>query len=165
MTQINSNSKRLWYKRDYILVFAIIAIVLILFLSLIAFFPIHPGGNPGISNETILNGEITVEQNSYNVYSFVVPKNAYAIWVNGSFASDNSTSIKVYVMDNTTLNAWKQGNSWTAYYDSGETFAANISVYLPDKIAATYYVVYDNSFSPVVAKVSSYINLVYMFMP
>jgi hypothetical protein len=95
----------------------------------------------------IVNGLITVPAAGYEYYPFTVPSGVLSIFVSGMFTASGGggNNIEVFVADQTNFVNWKNGNSATSYYDSGQVTTGSISANLP--VPGTYYLVYSNTFS------------------
>jgi hypothetical protein len=131
--------------------------ILITILVLVFFFVFRPQpmltSTPVARTETIVDDSITISARSYSYYNFTIPLNSVAnCEVSGSFSISNISAIgiRVYIMNSTNFLAWKNGDSWSTYYNSGQVTAGKITADLPR--TGTYYLVYDNTFSPVPQK-------------
>jgi hypothetical protein len=70
----------------------------------------------------------------------------------------------VYVFDYTNLINWENGHQASAYYSTGQETAFSISVQLPSVVGggtATYYVVFDNTFSTFSKTVTDTLTVTY----
>jgi hypothetical protein len=103
--------------------------------------------------ETVFSGSAAVNPGTYYVISFTVPNGANNVVLSGTLIASGGSGndIRVYVFDYTNLINWENGHQASAYYSTGQETAFSISVQLPSVVVgggtATYYVVFDNTFS------------------
>lgn len=114
-------------------------------------------------NANIVNGLITVNAGQYETYQIVVPSNAGAAQVSGTFTASGGSGndIIVLIMDYTDYVNWQNGHQASAYYTTGgQETTGTISATLP--AGATYYLVYSNTFSTFSQKnVNTQVNVAY----
>jgi hypothetical protein len=103
--------------------------------------------------ETVFSGSAAVNPGTYDVIPFTVPSGANNVVLSGTLTASGGSGndIRVYVFDSTGLTNWENGHQASAYYSTGQETAFNINVQLPSVVVgggtATYYVVFDNTFS------------------
>ena len=96
-------------------------------------------------------------------YEFTLPSGSVNVAVTGEFtATGNSSSdIEVYVFKDDAFVSWQGGYSPSAYYSSSRIIKGDVNAELPAG-AGTYYVVFNNNFSPRTTKsVQSEVTLHY----
>lgn len=99
--------------------------------------------------ENLVNGLITVKAGAYNYYYATVNPGFTNVRLTGSFGASGGSGddIRVAVMDQMAFQNWKDGDTVSTYYSSGQVHSANFDVPIPG--AGTYVLVYDNTFSAV----------------
>jgi len=113
--------------------------------------------------EAIIPATLSVNPHSFSAYKFTVPASASNVVVSGEFkATGGSTNeVEVHVLADAAFAAWQSGYSTNTYYSSGRVSQGDINAVLPPG-AGTYYVVFNNKFSPRMAKsVQADVNLRY----
>ena len=113
--------------------------------------------------EAILPATLSVNQNSFSAYKFTVPANASKVVVSGQFKATGGASneVEVHILADAAFAAWQSGYSTNTYYSSGRVSQGDINAALPPG-AGTYYMVFNNKFSPRMAKsVQADVNLHY----
>ena len=109
--------------------------------------------------EAILPATLSVNPHSFTPYRFTVPASASNVTVVGQFkATAGSTTggsanndIEVHVLADAAFAAWQSGYATNTYYSSGRVSQGDINAALPPG-AGAYYVVFNNKFSPRIAK-------------
>jgi hypothetical protein len=109
--------------------------------------------------EAILPTTLSVSPHSFTPYRFTVPASASNVAVVGQFkatarsttGASASSDIDVYVLADAAFAAWQSGYATDTYYSSGRVSQGDINAVLPPG-AGAYYVVFNNKFSPRVAK-------------
>jgi hypothetical protein len=123
--------------------------------------------------ESIIPATLSVNSHSFAAYKFTVPASASNVVVVGQFkATGGSTSgrsatggatneVEVHILADAAFATWQSGYSTNTYYSSGRVSQGDINAALPPG-AGTYYVVFNNKFSPRMAKaVQADVNLRY----
>ncbi len=124
--------------------------------------------------EAIIPATLSVSPHSFSAYKFTVPASASNVVVSGQFkatgGSPNGRSttggatnneVEVHVLADAAFATWQSGYSTNTYYSSGRVSQGEINAVLPAG-AGTYYVVFNNKFSPRMAKsVQADVNLRY----
>lgn len=123
--------------------------------------------------EAIIPATLSVNPHSFSAYKFTVPASASNVVVIGQFkaagGSPNGRSttggatseVEVQVLTDAAFAAWQSGYSTNTYYSSGKVSQGDINAVLPPG-AGTYYVVFNNKFSPRITKtVQADVNLRY----
>jgi hypothetical protein len=109
--------------------------------------------------EAILPTTLSVNPHSFVPYRFTVPASASNVVAIGQFkATAMSTTggsansdIEVHVLADAAFAAWQSGYATDTYYSSGRVSQGDINAVLPPG-AGAYYVVFNNKFSPRIAK-------------
>ena len=109
--------------------------------------------------EAILPTTLSVNPHSFVPYRFTVPASASNVVAIGQFKATgmsktgNSASgdIEVHVLADAAFAAWQSGYATNTYYSSGRVSQGDINAVLPPG-AGAYYVVFNNKFSPRIAK-------------
>jgi hypothetical protein len=109
--------------------------------------------------EAIIPSLLSVNSHSLAAYRFTVPASASNVAIVGQFkASEGSTTggatngyIEVHVLADAAYAAWQSGYATNTYYSSGRVSQGDINAVLPSG-AGAYYVVFNNKFSPRIAK-------------
>ena len=136
--------------RTIVLVTAALVIVAIIVSSFFSSNQIHPISTPPLYQ--IVNGNFTVDANSYKAYNFTIPTDFSNCQVSGSFSvyGANSSKIRVFIWDNAAFTNWqKNGQSlqWgfgtISFYDS--TFTTNSTISLSPYPSGTYWLIYTNN--------------------
>lgn len=100
--------------------------------------------NPNPSHSTaIVNSIYKVGPGTYNYISFY---SSCSSTVTGGFSAEAALgdNIIVYLLDQNNFNAFKNGNSAQAYYNSGKVSSGNLNVGISP---GTYYIVMSNMYS------------------
>jgi hypothetical protein len=114
-------------------------------------------------SQTITPAVFSVKPHSFSSYEFTVPSGSVNVAVTGEFtATGNSSSdIEVCVFKDDAFVSWQGGYSPSAYYSSSRVIKGDVNAELPAG-AGTYYVVFNNNFSPRTTKsVQSEVTLHY----
>jgi hypothetical protein len=114
-------------------------------------------------SQTITPAVFSVKPHGFASYEFTVPSGSVNVAVTGEFtATGNSSSdIEVYVFKDDAFVSWQGGYSPSAYYSSSRVIQGDVNAELPAG-AGTYYVVFNNNFSPRTTKsVQSEVTLHY----
>lgn len=115
-------------------------------------------------SEPVTESSFSVKSHSFSVYKFTVPPATSSVAVNGQFTvagAPADDAIEVYVMADNDFAIWRNGYSTTSFYESGRVTQGSVAANLPGG-AGTYYVVFNNRFSPRGTKtVSSNIGVQY----
>ena len=132
----------------------IINIALIVLIG-VTFTLIMNSQHPSIPTQhtiQIVDTTATVNAGTYVPYEFSIPSGASIISASGTFTAQGGSGndIKVYLFDSTDYQYYKNGQVFTAIYESGQTHTATISTYIPS--SGNYYLVLDNKFSTINAK-------------
>jgi hypothetical protein len=133
-----------------LIIAVVVIVVLVVAVSSVVYFGtiFTPFSTTRSQNSgSIVNGLITVPAGGYEYYPFTLPSGAMSIFVTGMFTASGGggNKIEVFVADQTNFVNWKNGNSATSYYDSGQVPTGSIIANLP--VPGTYYLVYSNTFS------------------
>ncbi len=116
-------------KRKRVIVISIVSLIIIIVLiSTTIFFAnqIHPFSTP--QTYLIVQGNFTVDANSYKAYNFTTPNKISQCQVSGSFSVSGSkpSKIRVYIWDNAAFINWQNGQisqspqgRTISFYDSG----------------------------------------------
>ena len=113
--------------------------------------------------QTITPAVFSVKPHGFASYEFAVPSGSVNVAVSGEFtATGNSSSdIEVYVFKDDAFVSWQGGYSPSAYHSSSRVIKGDVQADLPAG-AGTYYVVFNNKFSPRTTKsVQSEVTLHY----
>lgn len=113
--------------------------------------------------QTITPAVFSVKPRGFASYDFTVPSGSVGVVVSGEFSAtgDSSSDIEVYVFKDDAFVNWQYGYSPSAYYSSSRVIKGDINAELPAG-AGTYYVVFNNKFSPRTTKsVQSEVTLHY----
>jgi hypothetical protein len=140
---------------------AAVAVIVILAAALIAAFAWQNQQQPYPTPvmQQIVSGNFTVNAGSYADYNFTVPADFSRVWVSGDFTVSDGTAngINVYVMDVGNFTNWQNGQTAGKYYDSGKVNEGTVTTStLP---SGTYYLVFDNTFSPASKNVAADVGL------
>jgi hypothetical protein len=114
-------------------------------------------------NQTITPPVFSVKPHGFASYEFTVPSGSVNVAVTGEFTATGSSSsdIEVYVFKDDAFVSWQGGYSPSAYYSSSRVIKGDVNAELPAG-AGTYYVVFNNNFSPRTTKsVQSEVTLRY----
>jgi hypothetical protein len=100
-------------------------------------------------SETITPAVFSVKARGFSSYKFAVPSGAVDVLVSGDFAAtgDSASELEVHVFKDDGFVNWQYGYWPSSYYSSGKVRQADIKASLPAG-AGTYYVVFNNNFSP-----------------
>lgn len=140
-----------------------IAVIAVAVILLVAFYLQHgtePASTPVVN--AIVDGNLTVNSGSYVYYNFTVysgpPDAIITDTVQGTFnvSDGNENTIRVYIMDSSNFDDWKDGLDADKYYDSGQSSAGNVTATLSS--IGTYYLVYDNTYSTVSKSVTTQVS-------
>jgi hypothetical protein len=109
--------------------------------------------------ESILPTTLSVNPHSFVPYRFTVPASASNAVVFGQFKATGvsttgrsaNSDIEVHVLADAAFAAWQSGYATDTYYSSGRVSQGDINAVLPPG-AGAYYVVFNNKFSPRMAK-------------
>jgi len=103
----------------------------------------------GSHNEAVGEAALSVKPRSFSSYKFTVPPGAANVVVSGQFNATGSpeNDVEVYVLNDDDFVTLKSGYAANSFYDSGRVAQSTINVALPFG-AGTYYLVFDNRFSP-----------------
>ena len=113
--------------------------------------------------QTITPAVFSVKPRGFASYEFTIPSGSVGVEVGGEFTATgiSSSDIEVYVFKDDAFVNWQYGYSPSAYYSSGRVIQGDITAELPAG-AGTYYVVFNNNFSPRTTKsVQSEVTLHY----
>ena len=113
--------------------------------------------------QTITPAVFSVKPRGFASYEFTIPSGSVGVEVGGEFTATgiSSSDIEVYVFKDDAFVNWQYGYSPSAYYSSGRVIKGDITAELPAG-AGTYYVVFNNNFSPRTTKsVQSEVTLHY----
>ena len=138
-------------KRTQAIVATTVSLIIVAVLISAAFFAnqIHPLGTPQL--HLIVNGNFTVNADSYKAYNFTTPTDISQCQVSGSFSISglNPNKIRVYIWDNAAFNSWQSGQvsqsplgRAISFYDSGLSTNGTISASPP---GGTYWLIYTNN--------------------
>jgi hypothetical protein len=114
-------------------------------------------------SQTITPPVFSVKPHGFASYEFTVPSGSVNVAVTGEFNATGSSSsdIEVYVFKDDAFVSWQGGYSPSAYYSSSRVIKGDVNAELPAG-AGTYYVVFNNNFSPRTTKsVQSEVTLRY----
>jgi hypothetical protein len=138
-----------------VIIIAVAAIVLAAFVLL---NEVHPVSTPIM--EILVDGNVTVNSDSYVYYNFTVFSEHVSPTVQGTFTvSGIDQKIRVYIMDSASVTDWQDTRNASAYYDSGESSSGNITANLP---IGNYALVYDNTFSATSKNVTTQVHSWYL---
>ncbi len=140
------------FKRTQAIVAATASIIIVAILISIAFFSNQttPVGTPPLYQ--IVDGNFTIEANSYKTYNFTTPTDISKCQVSGSFNvyGSNASTIRVYIWDNAAFTNWQKGQAsqsplgrTISFYDSG--FTTNGSIEASPDPGGTYFLIYQNN--------------------
>ena len=113
--------------------------------------------------QSITPAVFSVKPRGFASYEFTIPSGSVGVVVSGEFTAtgDSSSEIEVYVFKDDAFVNWQYGYSPSAYYSSSRVIKGDINAELPAG-AGTYYVVFNNNFSPRTTKsVQSEVTLHY----
>jgi hypothetical protein len=111
----------------------------------------------------IIPANLSVTSHSFSAYKFTVPASASNVIVSGQFKATGGSAndVEVHVLADAAFATWQSGYSTNTYYSSSRVSQGDINAALPPG-AGTYYVVFNNKFSPRMAKtVQADVNLRY----
>jgi hypothetical protein len=139
-------------KRTRKIVVATGFIIIVAILISIAFFvnQTTPFGTPPFYQ--IVDGNFTINANSYKAYNFTTPTDISKCQVSGSFNVYGAISgkIRVYIWDNVAFANWQSGQvsqsplgRVTSFYDSG--FTTNGLIDASPYPGGTYFLVFQNN--------------------
>jgi hypothetical protein len=94
----------------------------------------------------IVDGEVTMNASSFQVYAFTVPSDSQTAYIHGTFAVSNGgvEVIRVYIIDKTNFTQWQNSSQATPLFDSGQLNSGNICTKLSSH--GTFFLVLDNTF-------------------
>jgi ribosomal protein L40E len=113
--------------------------------------------------QTITPAVFSLKPRGFASYEFTVPSGSVGVVVSGEFTATggSSSDIEVYVLKDDAFVNWQYGYAPSAYYSSSRVIKGDINAELPAG-AGTYYVVFNNNFSPRTTKsVQSEVTLHY----
>jgi hypothetical protein len=141
-------------KRPQAIVAAIVCLIIVAIVISAAFFAshIHPVGTPLL--HLLVQGNFTVDANSYKAYNFTTPNEISQCQVSGSFSVSgaNPSKIRVYIWDNAEFTNWQRGHisqfqspfgQIISFYDSG--LASNGIIEATPYPGGTYFLIYHNN--------------------
>ena len=141
-------------KRTRAIVAATVSLIIVAIVISTAFFAnqIHPVGTP--LSYVIVQGNFTVDANSYKAYNFTTPNEISQCQVSGSFSVSgaNPSKIRVYIWDNAEFTNWQSGHisqsqspfgQIISFYDSGLT--TNGTIEATPYPGGTYFLIYQNN--------------------
>jgi hypothetical protein len=107
----------------------------------------RPASTPMPYTIQVVNGIANVAAGTYLDYKFNIPSGASNISISGTLTAQGGSGndIKVYIFGSTDFDNYKNGNDFTALYQSGQVKSTSISANIPS--SGTYYLVLDNKFS------------------
>ncbi len=120
-----------------------------------------PSPPPRAHTNQIVNAATNVDAGAYVDYRFTIPPNASSIHVSGAFTvqGGSGSGIIVYIFDSTNFDNYETGAYFGALYQSSQTTTSSISSNLD--ASGTYYLVLDNTFSPINQAVNIQANVTY----
>jgi hypothetical protein len=122
--------------------------------------------SPGWQLETVPIGQgaLSVAARHYAFYTLTVPGYAHSVRVSGHFQTTGEVGndIDVYVLNDEQFTDWKKGSETHTYYASGKATVGDVHASLPDG-HGTYYLVFNNGFSALTAKVVTFNGLMVFF--
>jgi hypothetical protein len=139
-------------KRTRAIIAAVVSLIIVAILISTAFFANQktPLGTPPL--HLILDGNFTVDANSYKAYNFTTPTDISNCQVSGSFSVSgvNPSDIRVFIWDNAAFTNWQSGHvsqsrlgSIISFYDSGPT--TNGTIQATPYPGGTYFLIYQNN--------------------
>ena len=138
-------------KRTRAIVAATVSFNIIAFLISVAFFANRePFGTPLLY--LIVEGNFTVNADSYKAYNFTTPTDISQCQVSGSFSvsGSNSSKIRVFIWDNAAFTNWQNGHvsksplgRAISFYDSG--LSTNGTIDASPYPGGTYWLIYTNN--------------------
>jgi hypothetical protein len=139
-------------KRTRAIVAVTVSLIIVDILISAAFFANqeHPAGTPPLY--LVVDGNFTVNADSYKAYNFTTPTDISKCQVRGSFSdtTTNSSGIRVFIWDNAAFTNWqKSGHSLQlgfgtiSFYDSG--LSTNGTIAASPYPGGTYFLIYMNN--------------------
>jgi hypothetical protein len=103
--------------------------------------------------EDITPPTFSVKSHGFSYYKFDVPTGATDVVASGQFSTTGGpgNEVEVYLLTDAAFISWQYGYSPTMYYSSGRVTQGDVKAALPSG-AGTYYLVFNNNFSPQTAK-------------
>jgi hypothetical protein len=107
-------------------------------------------GTPPIYH--VIDGEVTVNASSFQVYAFTVPSNSETVYIQGTFSVSNGSAkaIRVYIMDKANFTQWQNSSQAIPLFDSGQLSSGDITV--TSNSHGTFFLVLDNTFDTISLK-------------
>ena len=139
-------------KKTRTIVVVTVSLVIVAVLIATVFFAnqIRPVGTPPLY--LIIDGNFTVEAESYKAYNFTTPTDISSCQVSGSFSvyGSNSSKIRVFIWDNAAFTNWQSGHvsqsplgRAISFYDS--TLSTNGTISASPYPGGTYWLIYTNN--------------------
>jgi|WetSurMetagenome_2_1015567.scaffolds.fasta_scaffold181567_1 hypothetical protein len=107
-------------------------------------------GTPPIYH--VIDGEVTVNASSFQVYTFTVPSNAETAITSVSFSAlgNSSEVVRVLIMDQANFTRWENSSQASPLADSGQLSSGEVTVTLHS--GGTLCIVLDNTFDSTAPK-------------
>lgn len=106
---------------------------------------------PGPHSSILVGGNINIAAMTNQDYAFTVDANMRDVTVSGSFDTFGGApnSIRVFVMDDATYNAWIKGKTVPQLSDSGALSSGDLSTAIPGP--GIYHLTFSNTYPAYVA--------------
>ncbi|MGD0451603.1 MAG: hypothetical protein ABSA79_11205 [Candidatus Bathyarchaeia archaeon] len=136
--------------RTFVFVTASLVIVAILISTVFFADQTHPAGTPPVYS--IVNGDFTVDAESYEAFNFTTPTDISQIQVNGDFSvlGANPYGIRVFIWDTVSFTNFQSGHvsqsplgQAISAYDSGLT--TNGTIEASPYPGGMYFLIYQNN--------------------
>jgi hypothetical protein len=139
-----------------IMSFTIIISIFIIFFNQTIWMP----NSSGII-QTIVDGNIRVNEKSYIFYDFSVPSPSFNLKGNFTILENRDGVISVYVMDEYNLYLWINSKNPSMYFNSGKVNSGEINVQIP--YSGLFFLVFDNLSSEIQNSIN--VKISYFYIP